>query len=361
MDKINLGSAANSGNGDTGRAGGQKINANFAELVAVLTGDTLWDAANSESISLSQLPTQDKTSIVAAIRETFEKSGTTFSSNLAAALAIPSNWQDEVVGLTIADLQTLGLTALVEKIFFPTVQASILTNKFVALTATGASSIVEVGQPLTLTLSAAFNQGSIQDGDGSANANPLVGAATNYRFTGTNIVETNQAGNSLAIAVDAILGTNVWNVEVTHDAGVGSYFDNKGNAGNNLDAQRLAGTVSDASNTISGRLATFMGYSPNGSLTSAQIIALANKDLNTSRSESYTGVTAGAGNYLFYAYPESYGLLDSIILDGASPIKGAFQYMTGVPVTNQHGITENYIVYRSNAANAFTNNTLDFS
>ena len=73
MDKINIGSEPNTDTGDTLRAGGQKINENFKQLVAAVNGGSLWDAATSEEISLAYLQTQNKTHIVAAINEVLSK------------------------------------------------------------------------------------------------------------------------------------------------------------------------------------------------------------------------------------------------------------------------------------------------
>lgn len=104
----------------------------------------------------------------------------------------------------------------------------------------------------------------------------------------------------------------------------------------------------------------YFGVSSNTSLTEAQI-----KALGTSRfgdnTESFTGVSAGVGEYLYFIYDDQYSDLSNIILDGASPILGAFTKLTDVPITNPAGVAQNLKVYRSNAPNAFSNNSLNFS
>jgi hypothetical protein len=148
----------------------------------------------------------------------------------------------------------LTLVQALDTILFPTILASIQTAKSVALTVTGASGLQEIGQTISRTLTASFNRGAISNGDGTTNANPLVGAATEYTFTGTGISSTAQAGNTLAVSNVIADGSNNWAVTVAHDAGTGDYFDNKGNVGTNLDGSRVSGTATDSASapTITG-------------------------------------------------------------------------------------------------------------
>jgi hypothetical protein len=130
----------------------------------------------------------------------------------------------------------LTLVQALDTILFPTILASIQTAKSVALTVSGASGLQEIGQTISRTLTAAFNRGLITNGDNTTGP-ALVGAATEYTFTGTGISSTAQAGNTLAVSNTIVSGSNNWAVTVAHDAGTGDYFDNKGNVGTNLTAQ----------------------------------------------------------------------------------------------------------------------------
>jgi hypothetical protein len=132
----------------------------------------------------------------------------------------------------------LTLVQALDTILFPTILASIQTAKSVALTVSGASGLQEIGQTISRTLTAAFNRGLITNGDNTTGP-ALVGAATEYTFTGTGISSTAQAGNTLAVSNTIVSGSNNWAVTVAHDAGTGDYFDNKGNVGTNL--RRLKG------------------------------------------------------------------------------------------------------------------------
>lgn len=112
--------------------------------------------------------------------------------------------------------------------------------------------------------------------------------------------------------------------------------------------------------TICFRFASYYGYSPDTTLSSAQVVALGNAALCTTRARTMT-LTAPTGRYTYVAYPESYGYLTSAIMDGASPVLGAFSCCCDNSVTNYYGQSVDYIIYKSNATQAFTNNSVAFS
>ena len=75
MKKINLGAAAGDGSGDKIRVGGDKLNANFIEIIKVLFGVDLWDSSSDQDVVslLSSLTTPSKTSFLAAINSTLNQ------------------------------------------------------------------------------------------------------------------------------------------------------------------------------------------------------------------------------------------------------------------------------------------------
>jgi len=154
-------------------------------------------------------------------------------------------------GTPASQLKVLNIVQVLDNILFPTILPSILTNKSVSLTISGSSGTREIGETIARTLTASFNRGAIRNGDGTTNANPLVGAATQYTFTGTGISSTAQTGSTLDISNVIVSGTNNWAVTVNHDAGTGDYFDNKGNVATNLDASRVSGTTTDSASSPS--------------------------------------------------------------------------------------------------------------
>ena len=147
-----------------------------------------------------------------------------------------------------------NLVQVLDDILFPTLLASVGSAKSINLAVSGASGTLEIGSSHSRTLTATFGRGTILNGNGSLNANPLVGAATGYTFTGTGISSTAQSGNELSFTTAVVSGTNNWAVTAAHAAGSGTYTDNKGVSGTNLDAQRASGTATDTTSapTITG-------------------------------------------------------------------------------------------------------------
>lgn len=112
--------------------------------------------------------------------------------------------------------------------------------------------------------------------------------------------------------------------------------------------------------TINYRFASYYGYCTSTSISGAQIVALGNQALCTSKARTMV-LTAPASNYTYVSYPESFGYLTSAIMDGAAPVLGAFTCACDCSVTNNYGQTVDYILYKSNAPQAFTANSVAFS
>ena len=110
--------------------------------------------------------------------------------------------------------------------------------------------------------------------------------------------------------------------------------------------------------TITFRSMSYFGYNSNTTLTGAQIIALGNTASLATRARTVTNVTSGVGNYTYISYPLAYGDLTSIKLGGVEEVIGAWSKLTSVSVTNSYSQTVSYNIYRSNATNAYTNETL---
>lgn len=83
-----------------------------------------------------------------------------------------------------------------------------------------------------------------------------------------------------------------------------------------------------------------------GSLNEAFVEALANSGLQSSRARSFT-LSTSAGEYMWYAYPASYGAA-TFTVGGFS---GGFILAGTVSVTNAYGVTQTHNVYRSTNQN----------
>lgn len=152
------------------------------------------------------------------------------------------------------------------------------------------------------------------------------------------------------------------------DASGGGISGNHNDAPVNSDSLSYQVLVTDSytTTTLAGPTVTFLyrnllGYSSDTVLTLSQILDLTISTLSNSKSRTVTGVTAGAGEYTYYAYRAGAGDLTGIIQDGAAPVLGAFEKLTDVSGVNSYGATVSYRIYKSNATQAFTSNSLAFS
>jgi hypothetical protein len=283
------------------------------------------DAAKLGDGTVSNAEFQTLNGVTSAIQTQLDAKQAALSVDANEGLTISSNSLGTIYNSTIADsvnsVAVGGATAqpasfwksktlvqMFDTILFPTILASIKTAKSVNLTTSGSSGTLEVGQTISRTLTATFDRGAIFNGDGTTNANPLVGAATQYTFTGTDISSTSQSGNTLAVSNVIADGSNNWAVTVNHDAGTGDYFDNKGNVGTNLDASRVSGTTTDSASSpsVTGVYPWFYLKSSSPITASDMATAIANGSATKVVAGS-TGTLAVPYNvsaqYLAVAYP----------------------------------------------------------
>lgn len=105
-------------------------------------------------------------------------------------------------------------------------------------------------------------------------------------------------------------------------------------------AEGAEGDLATAS--ISWRPRAYYGVGVDGLSTEADIEALPSSFLAAARATSFA-VTAGAGQHIYYAYPDSYGAATFFI----GGFEGGFVLVGTVSVTNLHGVTQNYRLYKS--------------
>lgn len=105
---------------------------------------------------------------------------------------------------------------------------------------------------------------------------------------------------------------------------------------------------------------SFLGFASTAPADVAAIVALGNSTLS-GKARTVPNVTAGAGLYTWFAYRASENDLTGIVMDGSAPILGAFAKIGDLTGADEFGGSVTYRIYRSNATQAFINNTLAFS
>ena len=232
--------------------------------------------------SLQTFPSNTITGVAA--NTALSITGTTLSTEYNTQ--IPPATQSVVVGGAPATAASVwsgkNIVQVLDTILFPTILATISTPASASLAVSPRSNTIEIGTTTARTLTATFERGQITNGDGTINTNPLVGAATGYTFTGTGISSTAQAGATLNVSTAIVAGSNQWSVDVAHAIGTGTYTDNKGAVGTNLDDPfRLAGTKTGSTAVITGKYKQFYGPSATAVTDSAGVRALSENRFNS--------------------------------------------------------------------------------
>ena len=226
--------------------------------------------------SLQTFPSNTITGVAA--NTALSITGTTLSTiyNTQIADTVQSVAVGGAPATAASDWKAKNIVEVLDTILFPTILATRSISASASLAVSPRSNTIEIGTITARTLTATFAQGQITDGNGTINANPLVGTATGYTFTGTGISSTAQAGATLSVSTAIVAGSNQWSVSVAHGAGSGDYFDNKGNVGTNLDSLRVAGTKTGSTTVITGKYKQFYGASATAVTDSAGVRALSN-------------------------------------------------------------------------------------
>tara|TARA_R110000823_G_scaffold95272_2_gene208036 strand:- start:1292 stop:2419 length:1128 start_codon:yes stop_codon:yes gene_type:complete len=81
-------------------------------------------------------------------------------------------------------------------------------------------------------------------------------------------------------------------------------------------------------------------------------------DTNIAWNPTCTSANNDGTKFTYIIYRASYGALNSVIQDGATPVLGAFTELTQQSATNNQGATLTWRIYKSNAAGAFASGTV---
>ena len=277
-------------------------------------------AGRTGAVTLTSADITDFTSAVAAAAPAPSTSANSGLSITGTALATSYNTAiaDTVVSVPVGGApaaaastwKSKNLVQVLDDILFPTILASVGSAKSLDLAVSGTSGTLEIGTSVSRILTATFARGTILNGNGSTNSNPLVGAATGYTFTGTGISSTAQAGNTLSFTTPVVSGSNNWAVTATHAVGTGTYQDNKGVAGTNLDASRAAGSLTDSTSSpaITG-VHPYYYLKSASPITAASMAAAIGNGTATKVIASSTGTLsipyAPTAEYFAVAYPST--------------------------------------------------------
>lgn len=272
-----------------------------------------------------------------------------YNTALATGLAMPEAVGGYPAGTTVNDLLGNSFIQMFDDLLFPTVEAYISKSNYVTLAGV-TTQTVEVGSGIAPSLVATYEPGDITNGDETAGPN-LTGDSNEMRFFSPAlagippvVVPSSNIGNKSAPTYNVTFGSNRWYVECDYDAGSGSYYDNKSNTGSNLDASRASGTVTDYSNTVTGRYYYWYGY---GTLSSAPtdsagVRALSNKGFLGSSNTGTWDITIPGSTQEVYFYTISGKTVTVQYVESSyADVTGSFT-KTGFQVNDGAGTPTNY-------------------
>ena len=166
---------------------------------------------------------------------------------------------------------------------------------------------------------------------GQTLTNPSFTASYNRPPTGAS-VQDNQGNPSLNVIATPTAFTYLHAYTKTA---------NNASVGWTLSANE-SGDPSSSSTSASWRPRVFYGIGVAGLSTESDIEGLASQPLASGRQVTFT-VTAGSGQYIYYAAPTGYGT-PTFFVGG---FEGGFNFVGTVSVTNGFGVTQSYSLYCS--------------
>lgn len=264
-----------------------------------------------------------------------------YNPSLSDSLAVPTTVGGIIAGTTVGDLRGKTYEDIINDMLFPTVLAYISTGHSATLSGISTST-QEVGLAMSPATTGIFNDGQITNGDETAGPN-LTGLGNSYTFflpngtvDGVYATAGNSQGHTFS-SYNIAFGTNRWEVSIGYDAGSGAYYDNKGNAGSNLDAQRVAGEDTDLSSVITGRRYAWRGTGAPIPTTSAQVRALPTKSFLSASNTGTFDITIPASTpEVYFFIPIGKTVLVQYVESSFADVTGSFT--TGPISVNDAGL-----------------------
>lgn len=212
-------------------------------------------------------------------------------------------------GITsIGDLRGRTLTKIIDQMLFIANPTKVDNSGSIVIT-TPAAGTVEEGTDVIWEADAAYNQGSITNGDTSPGPD-LTGPPNQYEFTDPDgamtqyltaaLAQSHVATNSFQIGVE----TRQMSVEISYDAGAGPYFDSSGAPSNIFDADRVASSII-INDSVVGRRYVFWDAGGTIPTISAEVRAAANLQfLNASDEGTFDIIIPAMTPEVWFAVPE---------------------------------------------------------
>lgn len=276
------------------------------------TGDTtgFYTVVNDSSESVTYKVVKDTITVVPNSGIVFsggtQSLETLYNTTMGDSVTTPNALGGIPAGTTAASLKTQSIVSIIDELLFPAVAPTLNAGSYSL--GTSLSSVLEVGTSVSNTLTGYFNRGSItQPWSGNSFQNYRYGIASQYTFSGTGLVgTTTQVGTTLTFSYNITLGSNSWSSTVTYGAGPQPV----NNFGANSGSPASAGTLTNGT-TINGVYPFIYGMSATDYTSSGDIYSALTKLIQGKQNTSVN--YNAADQYVYFAYPASYGNLTSVV------------------------------------------------
>ena len=330
MEKINTGNGTPR-SGDDGFTGGEKINANYKELVLACLGQVIWSEQDTESLNLSALQTVNKTNLISAINE---------AVNLARASGSQLS-EFEVAGTSFgrfADGDTVPAHNSVQERFEDAYRNAIPPN-WVYPTAVlnslpGTSNSREVGETLNLSFTGIFNQN-----DGGVNTDTIFKKDGVALLSNTDTIVLSTTSVGYLVAIDYLAGTGT----------------KPNNLGDDVPNPIQQGTATSPEITFRGYNPIFYGSTSIKYATSETIRASLTKRL-TNSGNTWTLNTGSTDNVFQLWLPNGVNLVSVIDLDALNANITNSYISESLQVADAAGTLLNGTLYTMQQSVAYSSN-----
>ena len=320
-----------------------------------LSGST--DSAKGSTLTFEELDT----TLIFLSQSIAENTGSggpgVYNSTFYPNTTVPATVGGITINTNVNTLEGLTFSEMFDQLLFPTINPTAQPAGG-ASTTISPTSIQEVGTSVNVDLTTTFTQGTWRAGSLTSTNRNYYGLANNYRFINGNTIIENGTDNTHIFSNHiVVLGSNNFSTEVDYNAGQ-QPVDSKGV---DFGAANPAGTTDLETDSFIGVYPILYGMSATNYLAGGDIYGDAgiNKAVIAQPTSPYSLLLNGTNQYVYIAYPASYG---GATLKDQNGFSLASYFINTRNISSLYWNNISYIIYRSPSLTTVPNVsfTIDF-
>jgi hypothetical protein len=278
-----------------------------------------------------------------------------YSSSFFPNTNIPATVGGITIGTSVNTLEGLTFSAMFDQLLFPTIDPTPQPAGG-ASTTISPTAIQEVGTSVNVDLTTTFTQGIWRAGSIAVTARNYYGTANNYRFISGSTTINNGIDNTHTFSNYIVtLGSNNFSTQVDYNVGQ-QPVDSKLN---NYGSPNPPGTTDLETDSFTGVYPILYGMSATDYLSSGDIYSATSKAVIAKPTSPYSLPLNGTNQYVYIAYPASYG---GAILKDQNGFSLASYFINTRNINSPYWSNVSYVIYRSPSLTTVPNVsfTIDF-